>query len=225
MAKNTAHLLALGLLTATSACSTSAVRKTAMHNIAAPRDLADVKAYALGSWQSISVELRPSEDRTGSGKVLPVRLTRRFDYLPDDRFVGTIRMFADNYGQAPLMEFEFKGRLVWGGPHPIADGAYKVDYVLDEGFGVTPLHEGAASMLNRNRPNGLPPFAVGQKADILRQAFPMFNIAAGQVVTDYDLIYFRNGMLFMGAKHVDGTPFDEPDRRPHQLQIPLARLN
>ena len=28
----------------------------------------------------------------------------------------------------------------------------------------------------------------------------------------------------MGAKHVDGTPFDQPDRRPHQLQIPLVRV-
>ena len=206
-----------------SACSHSEVRKKAMQNIAEPKTLADVKSFALGSWESISIELRPSEDRTGAGTVLPVRLTRRFDYLPNDRFVGTIRMFADDYGQVPLMEFEFKGRLEWGGPHPIADGAYAVDYVLDEGFGVTPLNDGAADMLNQGRPADLSAFATGTKSDILKKAFPMFNIVKGQVVTDYDLIYFRNGMLFMGAKHVDGTPFDEPDRRPHQLQIPLAR--
>ena len=52
----------------------------------------------------------------------------------------------------------------------------------------------------------------------------MFNIVDGQIVSDYDLIYFKNGMLFMGAKHVDGTPFDKPENRPHQLQIPLERV-
>jgi hypothetical protein len=42
----------------------------------------------------------------------------------------------------------------------------------------------------------------------------MFNIAAGQIVSDYDLIHFNHGLLFMGAKHVDGTPFDRPEQRP-----------
>jgi hypothetical protein len=46
------------------------------------------------------------------------------------------------------------------------------------------------------------------KQNILKNPFPMFNIAKDQIVVDYDLIYFRNGMLFMGAKHVDRTPFD-----------------
>ena len=194
-----------------------------MQNIAQPTAIEEVKAFAQGSWESISVELRPTEDRTGSGVVQPTRLKRRFDYLPQDKFVGTITMFADDYGQAPMMEFEFKGRLEWGEAHPIAKGAYSIDYVLDDGFAVTPLHDGAAAMLNQGRPDGIPPFEVGKKANILKKAFPLFNIVEGQIVTDYDLIYFRNGMLFMGAKHVDGTPFDKPDRRPHQLQIPLAR--
>jgi hypothetical protein len=53
----------------------------------------------------------------------------------------------------------------------------------------------------------------------------MVNIAAGQIVADYDLISLTHGLLFMGAKHVDGTPFDRPERRPRQLQIPLRRAN
>jgi hypothetical protein len=52
----------------------------------------------------------------------------------------------------------------------------------------------------------------------------MFNIKEGQIAADYDLIYFKNGLLFMGAKHVDGTPFDQPERRPHQLQVPLQKV-
>lgn len=191
---------------------------------AEPRTLEAVKAFAVGDWVSLGFELRPTEDRAGTGVVEPTRLRRRFHYDADDTFTGVISMFADDYGRAPLMDFEFKGRLVWGGPHPIAEGAFDIDYVLDAGFGVTPLHEQAAEMLNAGLVEGMAPFAVGDKNDILGRAFPMFNLAEGQIVIDYDLIYFHSGLLFMGAKHVDGTPFDQPDRRPHQLQIPLVRV-
>ena len=199
-------------------------RKRAMHMLQEPQSLEEVKAYALGEWESLSVELRPTEDRTGSGKIEPTYLKRNFKYLEGDQFVGTITLFGDNYGQLPLMEFEFKGRLVWGEEHPIAQGAWKVDYVLDGGFGVTPLNPQAAAMLNQALPEGMTPFEDGVQKDILKKAFPMFHIVEGQVVSDYDLIYFKNGLLFMGAKHVDGTPFDKVENRPHQLQIPLAKV-
>lgn len=194
-----------------------------MSMLAEPKTLEEVKKYALGEWQSISVELRPTEDRTGTGKIQPTYLKRHFTYLPNDKFIGKITLFVDNYGQLPLMEFEFKGSLKWGEKHPIAEGAWKLDYVLDEGFGVTPLHEQAAAMLNTALSPGMTSFVNGVKKDILKKAFPMFKIVEGQIVSDYDLIYFKNGMLFMGAKHVDGTPFDKPENRPHQLQIPLIR--
>lgn len=218
-------MMALAVLLASASESFSQSNRRKMKEVTQdPRTLEEVKAYALGEWASISVELRPTEDRTGSGKIMPTYLKRRFQYLPNDRFVGTITLFADNYGQMPLMEFEFKGELKWGGKHPIADGAWNIDYVLNEGFGVTPLHDQAAMMLNQGLPQGMTPFKVGEQKDILKKAFPMFNIVEGQIVSDYDLIYFKNGMLFMGAKHVDGTPFDKPENRPHQLQIPLARV-
>ncbi len=188
-----------------------------------PQALEAVQSFAIGEWESISVELRPTEDRTGSGKIEPTFLRRHFNYLSAEKFLGTITLFGDNYGQFPLMEFEFKGDLVWGEAHPIAEGAWKIDYVLNEGFGVTPLHPHAAEMLNMALPEGMTPFESGVPKDILGKSFPMFNIGEGQIVSDYDLIYFRNGMLFMGAKHVDGTPFDKAENRPHQLQIPLAR--
>lgn len=152
------------------------------------------------------VELCPTEDRTGSGKITPTYLKRAFTYLPNDQFVGVISLFADNYGQIPLLEFEVKGHLNWGERHPIANGAWEIDYELDEGFGVTPMNEQAAAMLNQALPAGMEPFAAHTKKDILQKAFPMFNIQAGQIVTDFDLIYFSHGLLFMGAKHVDAPP-------------------
>ena len=188
-----------------------------------PKTLDEVKKYAIGEWKSLSVELRPTEDRTGTGKITPTYLRRHFNYLNENEFVGVISLFGDNYGQVHLMDFEFKGHLNWGNAHPIADGAWEIDYVLDKGFGVTPMNDDVAAMLNQGLPEGMTPFQAGVKQDILQKAFPMFNIVEGQIVTDFDLIYFKNGMLFMGAKHVDGTPFDKQEHRPHQLQIPLIR--
>lgn len=190
-----------------------------------PKTLAEVQQYAVREWESLTVELRPTEDRTGSGQIQPTYLKRRFSYLSIEKFVGVITLFADNYGKMPLMEFEFKGSLNWGEEHPIAEGAWKIDYVLDEGFGVTPLHEQAVQMLNMAPVEGVAPFELNVKQDILQKEFPMFNIAEGQIVSDYDLLYFSHGLLFMGAKHVDGTPFDMPEHRPHQLQIPLKRVH
>lgn len=195
-----------------------------MKSIENPTKLKEIKKYSLGEWQSISVELRPTEDRTGSGKIEPTYLKRNFKYLPNDKFIGTITLFADNYGVMPLMEFEFKGNLVWHNEHPIANGAWEIDYILDEGFGVKPLSTQAAEMLNMNLPDGMSNFENKIQKNILGKAFPMFHIVEGQIVGDYDLIYFKHGLLFMGAKHVNGTPFDKPENRPHQLQIPLERV-
>lgn len=188
-----------------------------------PKTLKEVKDYAKGEWTSISVELRPTEDRAGTGKINPTYLRRNFVFEEGDKFIGTITLFADNYGTMPLMEFEFKGHTIWGKAHPIADGAWEIDYVLDEGFAVTPFSDQVAAMLNTGLPEDMKPFETNVKNSILKKAFPMFHIQKDQIVSDYDLIYFKNGMLFMGAKHVDGTPFDKPERRPHQLQIPLER--
>ncbi|MEM9037150.1 MAG: hypothetical protein AAGD18_21340 [Actinomycetota bacterium] len=190
-----------------------------------PRTLADVQAYAVGAWTSLSIELRPTEDRAGTGVIEPTRLTRDFVFHDTDTFTGTITMYVDDDGKLPLMAFEFRGHLDWGDPHPIADGAFVIDYVLDEGFGVTPLSDEAAAMLNAALPPGLDAFVPQTQQDILGKPFPLFDIEAGQILTDHDLIYFHSGLLFMGAKHVDGTPFDLPERRPHQLQIPLQRVS
>lgn len=211
-----------------NACNMNKEKSTterAIQNIQEPTSLTEVQEYAIGEWKSISIELRPTEDRTGSGNIQPTFLKRNFKYLSNTEFIGTITMFADNYGEIPLLEFEFKGDLKWGGAHPIAKGAWEIDYVLNEGFAVTPLNPEAAEMLNAGLPEGMKPFESDVKKDILGKAFPLFNIVEGQIVSDYDLIYFKNGLLFMGAKHVDGTPFDKPENRPHQLQIPLVRVD
>ncbi|MBP6672915.1 MAG: hypothetical protein KA247_07180 [Bacteroidetes bacterium] len=190
-----------------------------------PKTLSDVKKWAVrgGEWVSIATELRPTEDRTGGGKINSFYVSRSFKFFEGDRFEGTIISSADAYGTMPLVKFTFKGHTIWGKQHPIAEGAYEIDYILDEGFEVTPLHPMFAEQLNMAPVNGLRSWQVNVTQDIKGKAFPLFNIKEGQIVGDYDLIYFNNGMLFMGAKHVDGRGFDKPENRPTNLQIPLIR--
>ncbi len=176
-----------------------------------------------GEWTSLSVELRPFEDRLGTGKIQPFYVQRIFKYLPQNQFEGSIISSADPYGKMPLVKFTFKGHVVWGKPHPIAQGAFEIDYLLDKAFEVTPLNPMFADNLNQAPSKGLNRWEVNVMQDIKGKEFPLFGIREGQVVGDYDLIYMHNGMLFMGSKHVDGRGFDKPENRPTNLQIPLER--
>ena len=40
---------------------------------------------------------------------------------------------------------------------------------------------------------------------------------------EYDLVHLSHGLLFWGARHIDGRGFDSETNRPTHLQIPLAR--
>lgn len=67
-----------------------------------PNTIADIKKFVQGGeWVSITPELRPFEDRTGTGKIAPFYVSRNFKYLPNDRFEGTIVSYGDPYGQMP----------------------------------------------------------------------------------------------------------------------------
>jgi len=176
-----------------------------------------------GEWTSLTVELRPFEDRLGTGKIQPFYVRRIFTYFPLNQFEGTIISFADPYGKIPLVKFTFKGHVVWGKAHPIAQGAFEIDYLLDQAFEVTPLNPMFADQLNMAPVKGLNRWEVNVMQDIKGKEFPLFGIREGQIVGDYDLIYIHNGMLFMGSKHVDGRGFDKPENRPTNLQVPLER--
>ncbi len=186
----------------------------------------ELKNYLQGGqWLSIAPELRPFEDRLGTGKIEPFYVQRNFQYLEEDRFIGTIVSSADPFGKVPLVQFTFKGHIRWGKPHPIADGAFELDYILDEAFEVTPLHSLFADQLNSAPVDGLNQWIVGVTQDIKGKKFPLFGVEEGETVGDYDLIYIFNDLLFMGSKHVDGRGFDKPENRPTNLQVPLVRRN
>jgi len=175
-----------------------------------------------GEWVSICPELRPSIS-TGAGKMQPFYCTRAFTYSPVDKFACTVINYADANGKVPLVKIVIKGRNEWQGEHPISDSAFKLDYVADGAYEVTPLHQGFADAANKFPVQGLNQWELGVMQDVKGKSFPLFGLAEGQTYIDYDLIYIYADMLFNGSKNVDGRAFDKPENRPTNLQIPLVR--
>ena len=73
------------------------------------------------------------------------------------------------------------------------------------------------------------PFVVGETRDILGRPCMLLHFVDGSpYVIDHDFLYVREDaptMLFMGAKHVDGTGFYTPENRPTVgLQQPLIKV-
>lgn len=177
--------------------------------------LADLQAALVGTWVSLSIELRPQPGPPGTpGGVAPQFLTREFRYDADGTFLGRVEMYADPAQAVHMTSLEFGGHLVWHGAHSVAVGAYSVDYVCDTTFSITPRAAESAAAFNGGDLGPQAPFAVGRQTSMLGQ---------GPVIVDHDLLLVRDGFLFMGAKHVDGRQFDSPAARPVALQIPLER--
>ena len=184
-------------------------------------DVTKIKQAMLGDWQSIAPEIRPSKNPDGSLK--PFYLKRVFKYLPSDRFELEVVNSADPYGAVPLARIKIGGHMLWQGPHPIAPGAQKVDFIADESYEVTPLAQGFADVLNKVASSGYAPWAVNAPQSIFGKTFLPFALKEGTNFMEYDLAYLRDDMLFWGARNVDGRGFDTEQNRPTNLQIPLVR--
>ena len=184
-------------------------------------DVAKVKEAMLGNWESIAPEIRPSKNPDGSLK--PFYLKRSYKYLPSDRFELEIVNSADPYGAVPLARIKIGGHMLWQGPHPIAPGTQKVDFVADETYEVTPLAQGFADVLNKVASAGYAPWAVNSPQSIFGKTFVPFGLKEGTNFMEYDLVYLRGDLLFWGARNIDGRGFDTEQNRPTNLQIPLVR--
>jgi hypothetical protein len=183
--------------------------------------LDELKTAILGTWVSIAPEIRPSKNPDGTLK--PFYLTRRFACLPGGRFELTVMNFADPFGTVALVKIDIGGHMVWRGDHPIAAGAQKVDFVADESYAVTPLHPGFAEGLGKVAADGYAPWQVGGTQSIFGKSFRPFGLVAGDHFKEHDLVHLAHGLLFWGARNVDGRGFDTEANRPTNLQIPLSR--
>ncbi|MBR0799155.1 hypothetical protein JQ615_27575 [Bradyrhizobium jicamae] len=184
-------------------------------------DVAQIKQALLGNWDSIAPEVRPS--RNPDGSIKPFYLKRTFKYQPADRFELEVVNSADPNGAIPLARIRIAGHMHWQGPHPIAPGAQKVDFVADEIYEVTPLAQGFADLLNKVAAAGYAPWTVNAPQSIFGKSFLPFGLKEGTNFMEYDLVYLRGDLLFWGARNVDGRGFDTEQNRPTNLQIPLVR--
>lgn len=179
---------------------------------------------ARGEWISIAPEIRPGTVKTAAGEIKPLYCSRRFVYSGTDRFQLDFINYADPYGQVPLAEMQIGGHVKYGAPHPIVPGAYEADYVADEVFSITLLNSAFVSALNAiPRPEDIQPWELNVPQDVLSKSVPAFGLKAGEYFIEYDLIYIRDNLLFNGSRNVDGRPFDKPENRPTNLQVPLIR--
>jgi hypothetical protein len=186
-------------------------------------DVTKIKRALLGNWESIAPEVRPSAAKNADGTLKPFYLKRAFKYLPSDRFELDIINSADPNGAVPLARIRIVGHMLWQGAHPIAAGAQKVDFVADEAYEVTPLAQGFADVLNKVASAGYAPWAVNAPQSIFGKTFVPFGLKEGTNFMEYDLVYLREGLLFWGARNIDGRGFDTEQNRPTNLQIPLIR--
>ena len=176
-----------------------------------------------GEWVSLAPELRPAITKSTAGDINAFYCSRGFAYYPDDRFECTLINYLDPTGKTPLVRFVIKGHLQWQGAHPVAEGAQKLDYVADEAYEVTPLHGGWVDAVNRIAAAGLNKWELNVAQDLKGKAFPAFGLLDAKTYVDYDLLYIYGDMLFNGSKNVDGRPFNKPENRPTNLQVPLVR--
>ena len=210
--------MSLGLAACTSTPDTpsSTAKRTVM-------TIEETKQALAGAWASVAPEIRPSAARNADGTLKPFYLQRAFKYLDGDRFELAIVNSADANGAVPLARIQIKGHMLWRGPHPVAEGAQKVDFIADEGYDVTPLVQGFADVLNQVASQGYTRWEVGTTQSVFGKTFVPFGLAEGRNFMEYDLVYLAHGLLFWGARHIDGRGFDTEANRPTNLQIPLAR--
>jgi len=183
----------------------------------------ETKQAIQGKWASITPEVRPSISKNADGSAKPFYLKRAFEYFSGDKFELEVINFADAYGKVPLVKILIKGHMIWKGDHPIADGAYKVDFIADVAYEVTPLTQGFADAMNQVAAKGFNNWEVNAAQSILGKAFAPFGLTEGQIFAECDLVYLFKDMLFWGARNVDGRGFDKEENRPTNLQIPLVR--
>ncbi len=181
-----------------------------------------IKKISLGKWESIAPEVRPSSTKNADGTLKPFYLTRRFTLHEDDTFELLVTNFADPYAKIPITKMLIRGHVEWKGAHQIAEGAQKVDFTADIEYTVTPMIQTFVDILNKFT-KGYDEWKIGETQNILKKAFPPFGLAEGQVFKEYDLIYVFEGLMFWGARHIDGRGFDTEENRPTNLQIPMKK--
>lgn len=172
-----------------------------------------------GTWQSMACELRPQAGQDG---IQPWYLTREVTFA-EGRIDAHFTTYADAECSAPLLELRFGGDVVVHGQSDVAPGARNVDLIVNDYLTVTPQMEGFAGFLNSADPGacGTQDWAVGVEQDVYATGCTVMGVAPETPTNEYEVLHVSAGLLYFGARPVDGTSLDGPDTRPTALQMPL----
>lgn len=201
--------------------------------LAQDTSLEGLQERMVGTWTSISCEMRPQQNAENPELApTPSYLTRDFSFDDEDGFEANITVYADSACAIPAVSYDFAGEVIWHDANPAVEGAWSQDYLLNRQLELTVLAPPMAEQLNQlpDGACGSGKFVVGEARDVLGQPCALLRFVEGsEFVTDHDFLYVREdtpNMLFMGGKHVDGTGFYYPENRPTVgLQQPMIRVN
>jgi len=124
--------------------------------------------------------VRPSAAKNADGSLKPFYLKRAFKYLPSDRFELEIINSADPYGAGRSRASRSAAHAV-AGPHSIAPGAQKVDFIADESYEVTPLRGGFADVLKQGRNDRVRAMGRQRIPEHLRQELRSLRLKEGRL--------------------------------------------
>ncbi len=176
-----------------------------------------------GEWESIACELRPQSDPKG---VKPWYLKRRITFEN-----GNIDAHFTNYADAncsmPLTEINFVGEVQIEGDSDVATGAKAVNLIINQKMAFAPQMPGFTDFLNSAEQGtcGKNSWQTGVQQDVFQTGCSVMGMEPGKPNQEFEVLYERAGMLYFGARPVDGNPLAKEDQRPTALQMPLQRVN
>ncbi len=172
-----------------------------------------------GTWISTSCELRP---QAGPDGVNPWHLTRSVIFN-GDRIDAHFTTFADANCSTPLVELKFGGEVRVLGASDVVSGAKNVDLIVNDYLTITPRRDGFSDFLNSAQPGacGNERWQTGVEQNIYKTGCSVMGVAADTPSNEFEVLYVASGLLYFGARPVNGKPLDTPQSRPTALQVPL----
>ena len=172
-----------------------------------------------GTWVSTSCELRP---QAGPDGVNPWHLTRSVVFN-GDRIDAHFTTYADANCSAPLVELKFGGDVRVQGQSDVVNGAKNVDLIVNDYLTITPRMDGFTGFLNSAEPGscGNEAWQTGVEQNIYETGCSVMGVAADTPSNEFEVLYVASGLLYFGARPVDGKSLDTPESRPTALQVPL----
>ena len=175
-----------------------------------------------GSWASLACEVRPQVGQDGT--ITEWWLTREIE-ITEGRIEARFTTFGQPGCTFPLNVLNFAGRVDIKGDSDVAVGAVAADLTIDEFVKITPLAQPFADFLNSIPAGscGAEAWTVGAAQAIDETGCVLLGVEPNTPTVEYEVLANIDGMLYFGARPVDGTFITEESKRPRALLVPLAK--